>query len=103
MTDQIALRVVTSHPVDGDGRVPRDRLEVLTALVDGPRFEPLFRGQVLNFPPDHPTYRWQCLVSQCQRPRSYSYAADLCLTHARHWSQAKKAGTAYPEDRKSVV
>ena len=97
MSGPVVLDVVTSPAASGDRRVPRDRLEVLTALIGGPRFDPLFRGEVLVFPPDHPTYRWGCLVSGCQRSRSYSYAPDLCQTHARQWSQAKDAGTAYPD------
>ncbi|MGH3469979.1 MAG: hypothetical protein ACRDQF_19845, partial [Thermocrispum sp.] len=97
MTEPIVLEVVPSRQVSEDLRVPRDRLEVLTALVGGPRFDPLFRGQVLVFPPDHPTYRWRCLVSGCERFRGYSYAPDLCQTHATQWSQAKVAGTTYPD------
>src|SRR5207245_4476609 len=52
---------------DSPQRAAGDRLELLTALVNGPRFDPLMRGEVLAFPPDHPTYRWGCLVAGCER------------------------------------
>ena len=56
-----------SHP---DARAGRDRLEVLTALIDAPSFDPLFRAEIIKIPPDHPIYRWNCLVTGCERPKA---------------------------------
>jgi hypothetical protein len=39
-----------------DARTRRDRLEVLTALTNGPEFDPALRGGVLKVPPTHPVY-----------------------------------------------
>ena len=44
-------------------RAGRDRLELLTALIDGPAFDPLFRGEVIRIPARHPVFRWACLVA----------------------------------------
>ena len=45
-------------------RAGRDRLELLTALIDGPAFDPLFRGEVIRIPARHPVFRWACLVGR---------------------------------------
>ena len=45
-----------------DARAGRDRLEVLTALISAPSFDPLFRADIIKIPPGHPVYRWNCLV-----------------------------------------
>ena len=42
----------------GDGRQWRDRLEVLSALIGGPGFDPLLRGDIIALPRDHPVYWW---------------------------------------------
>ena len=39
------------------GRAGRDRLELLTALIDGPAFDPLFRPGVIRIPSRHPVFR----------------------------------------------
>ena len=67
----------------------RDRLEILTALISGPSFEPLFRGEVIRFPPSHPVYAWECVVPGCQRPRCDT---DLCRQHREEWGQARTTG-----------
>jgi hypothetical protein len=41
----------------------RDRLEVLTALVNGTEFDPVLRGGVLKIPPTHPVYPWSCCTA----------------------------------------
>ena len=83
--------------VAGAGRVAGDRLELLTALINGPRFDPLFRGAVLRFPPDHPTYRWRCLVNGCQRACSNRYGYEMCPQHVKQWLQARTDDTTRPE------
>ncbi|MDX3540163.1 tyrosine-type recombinase/integrase [Streptomyces sp. MB09-01] len=50
-------------------RVGRDRLELLTALIDAPAFDPLFRDTLIFIPPHHPVYAWQCAVDDCKRIR----------------------------------
>ena len=47
---------------DRPDRVGRDRLEILTALIAGPSFDPIFRPDVIEIPRQHPIYRWECVV-----------------------------------------
>ena len=71
-------------------RAGRDRLELLTALIDGPAFDPLFRGEVIRIPARHPVFRWACLVAGCERPRKGSL--DMCHVHREQWAQAQARG-----------
>ena len=59
-----------------DARAGRDRLEVLTALISAPSFDPLFRAEIIKIPAGHPVYRWNCLVTGCERPTMGH--GDLC-------------------------
>jgi hypothetical protein len=43
-------------PADVPGRADRDRLELLTALIAAPGFDPLYRSGLITIPPDHPVY-----------------------------------------------
>ena len=70
-------------------RVARDRLEVLTALISGPSFDPLFRGDVIRIPAAHPAFRWDCAAAGCERPRAQQ---DLCAAHAVEWKRVRAAG-----------
>jgi len=72
------------------GRAGRDRLELLTALIGGPAFDPLFRAEVIRIPAGHPVFRWGCLVAGCERPRKGSI--ELCHIHHEQWSQARARG-----------
>ena len=60
-------------------REGRDRLEILTALVSAPSFDPLFRGDIITIPAGHPVYRWDCLADGCERV--ISGRGDLCRAH----------------------
>lgn len=71
-------------------RTCRDRLEVLTALIGGPEFDPVLRGGVLKIPPAHPVYPWNCTVSDCARSRWRRYA--MCSVHADQWQAAEAHG-----------
>ncbi|WP_405462921.1 hypothetical protein OG783_33410 [Streptomyces jietaisiensis] len=71
-------------------RIGRDRLELLTALITAPTFDPLFRGTLIFIPPQHPVYAWQCAVDGCLRIRRVSH--NLCNTHNLQWEQAERAG-----------
>jgi integrase len=73
-----------------DDRVGRDRLEVLTALVSGPSFDPLFRAEIIRIPLGHAVYRWECLVTDCERPRMGR--GDLCSAHLRLWRRRAGSG-----------
>ena len=73
------------------GRVGRDRLEILAALIGGPSFDPLFRHDIITIPGSHPIYRWQCVVTACERPRTGG--ADLCSQHQQEWATASAQGT----------
>ncbi|RKR88402.1 phage integrase family protein [Micromonospora pisi] len=72
------------------GRVGRDRLEILTALINAPSFDPIFRTDIVRIPRDHATYRWWCVIGGCERVRSSG--ADMCAVHMRAWSKADQHG-----------
>ena len=71
-------------------RAGRDRLGLLTALIDGPAFDPLFRGEVIRIPARHPVFRWACLVAGCERPRKGSL--EMCHVHYGQQAQAQARG-----------
>ncbi len=77
------------------GRAGRDRLELLTALIEGPAFDPLFRAGVIRIPAQHPVFWWACLVPGCERPRKASI--DMCHIHHQQWAQARGRGTGKAE------
>ncbi|MEV8058759.1 site-specific integrase [Streptomyces antimycoticus] len=83
---------VTSLLPQQDTRTGRDRLEVLTALINAPSFDPLFRPDIITIPPDHPVYRWNCLVTDCERTTMGN--GDLCSAHEMLWRQQRDAGTS---------
>ena len=69
----------------------RDRLEILTALISAPSFDPLFRGDIIKIPAGHPVYRWNCLAADASVPR---WATVTCavLTRSCGGGTATKAG-----------
>ena len=71
-------------------RAGRDRLELLTALIGGPAFDPLFRAGVIRVPARHPVFRWACLVAGCERPRKGSL--EMCSVHHEQRAQAPARG-----------
>ncbi len=74
----------------GDGRQWRDRLELLSALIGGPGFDPLLRGDIIAFPRDHPVYWWGCRITGCERPRRENKM--LCAGHEAQCRKACLAG-----------
>ncbi len=74
----------------GGDRAGRDRLELLTALINGPSFDPLYRADVIRIPRDHPVYRWGCVVGDCGRARTGG--TDLCEEHRQNWCAARGGG-----------
>ncbi len=81
---------VTSLLPVRDDRAGRDRLEILGALISAPSFDPLFRAEIITVPPGHPVYRWNCLVTSCERPKMGH--GDLCSAHLEQWRHAKQDG-----------
>jgi len=75
---------------DRPDRQGRDRLEILTALLGAPSVDPIFRAGVIRIPRDHPVFRWNCVVGDCERVRSGG--TSLCSAHAAQWAQARAAG-----------
>ncbi|WP_410814883.1 tyrosine-type recombinase/integrase [Micromonospora sp. 067-2] len=71
-------------------RVGRDRLEILTALIGAPSFDPLFRTDLVQIPRGHPVYQCWCVVDACERVRSSG--TDLCSVHMRAWGEASRRG-----------
>lgn len=70
----------------------RDRLELVTALIDGPGFDPVLRGDLIRIPADHAVFPWDCVVLGCRRPRWSKN--DLCAIHAHGWRTARGEGTS---------
>jgi hypothetical protein len=71
-------------------RAGRDRLEILAALISSPSFDPLYRDDIIKIPGGHPVYRWECVVSACERPRTGG--SDLCSIHQRDWTSQSENG-----------
>jgi integrase len=74
------------------GRESRDRLELLTALIDGPGFDPMFRGDVIAIPAEHAVFPWHCVVVGCRRPRWAKQ--DLCVVHTARWRTSRATGVS---------
>ncbi|MEU2739556.1 tyrosine-type recombinase/integrase [Streptomyces sp. NPDC007095] len=70
-------------------RQERDRLEILTALINAPSFDPVFRADIVRIPRGHAIYRWECVVAGCERARG---GGDLCSIHRQEWAQARERG-----------
>lgn len=75
---------IRALPDTGTGQVGRDRLELLRALINGPKFDPLYRGDVITIPADHLVYRWSCHVPGCERAKSN--LLDFCHVHTGEWN-----------------
>jgi integrase len=73
-----------------DAREGRDRLEILSALISAPSFDPLFRGDIITIPAGHPVFRWDCLAEGCERPPACN--GDLCTAHRRLWRHHRDEG-----------
>jgi hypothetical protein len=73
-----------------DAREGRDRLEILTALISAPSFDPLFRGDIITIPAGHPVYRWDCLAEGCERAAGGN--DDLCHAHKSLWQRYRDEG-----------
>lgn len=72
-----------------DGREARDRLELLTALIDGPGFDLLLRNDIIDIPRDHPVLHWNCLVPECN---AQIRAQELCRRHVEQWREQQAVG-----------
>ncbi|MFE3557296.1 tyrosine-type recombinase/integrase [Streptomyces sp. NPDC059193] len=86
MTAKSLLPLYTTRP----GRESRDRLEILTTLIDAPSFDPIYRSDVIKVPRGHSLYRWDCLVAGCERTRSGG--AELCAAHLQEAVHAREQG-----------
>ncbi len=75
---------------DRPGQVGRDRLEILTALIAGPSFDPVYRPDIITIPGGHAIYRWACVVADCERPRAGG--SDLCSIHQGQWAAENERG-----------
>jgi hypothetical protein len=71
-------------------RTKADRLEVLTALINAPAFDPLFARDVIRVPGDHPVYAWLCGVPGCQRAREERHT--FCKAHDGQWRSQRREG-----------
>ncbi|WP_083933730.1 tyrosine-type recombinase/integrase [Sciscionella marina] len=75
---------LTLLPNDNGSRVGRDRLELITALVNAPGFDPIYRADIIKIPPQHPVYGWECVVEGCVRIRRLG--VNLCYRHITAWN-----------------
>lgn len=91
MTTTVALPLPQIRP----DRLSRDRLELLTALINAPSFTPAFRADIIRIPPGDPAYPWHCVVPDCERPRTQNH--DLCMVHVRQWRAAQPSGVSRAE------
>ena len=76
-------------------RTRSDRLEILTALIAAPTFDPLFRVDVIRAPGDHPTYGWLCGAPGCERAQIPAH--DFCKTHDDQWKRIRDDGGSAAE------
>jgi integrase len=76
---------------EGSSRVRKDQLELLTALIDAPGFDPLYRSDLIAIPPQHAVYGWECAVAGCGRVQS---SRGLCHGHQVEWREARGAGSS---------
>jgi hypothetical protein len=106
MTDAtMSLRVVDRV----DRRQSRDRLELLTALLNGPTVESFYRDDIVRYPVDHRVFAWRCSVVSCDSPRTGR--KDMCHQHIKEWARLKVGGgsrfefarTASPSTSMSVT
>jgi integrase len=67
----------------------KDRLDLLTELINAQDFDPLLRSDVISLSADHPAFQWACIVPDCARPRTNT--RDLCQAHLRQF-HARPAG-----------
>ena len=74
---------------EDSGRQGSDRLEILTALIGGPSVDPVFATEVIRVPRNHPVYRWNCLVEDCERVRTNT---GLCTSHREQRVRSEAAG-----------
>jgi len=88
----VSAAVLTLLGADQD-RAARDRLEVLTALIMAPGFDPVLRGDISRIPRDHPVYSWACAVAGCERPRVPQW--HLCPSHDDQWRASGLARDAF--------
>ncbi|MFJ2095034.1 tyrosine-type recombinase/integrase [Streptomyces sp. NPDC087901] len=84
-----ALTLVTSG--NARTRTAGDRLEMLTALISAPSFGLLLRDDVIQMPPDHPVYGWECAVAGCVRSRDTF--GGYCAGHRRQWQDMRQSGS----------
>jgi integrase len=79
---------------DNSRRASRDRLELLTALIAAPGFDPLYQPDLIEIPPRHPVYGWGCEVPGCE---CLSRGTGMCWAHDVQWRKARRAGTGWAE------
>lgn len=72
---------------NSDRRTRRDRLEVLTALIDAPNFDQLYRDDIIRFPARHPTYWWGCEVTKCE---AIAQNSGFCRGHDKDWREGAR-------------
>ncbi|MFJ8853138.1 tyrosine-type recombinase/integrase [Streptomyces sp. NPDC102437] len=88
MSEAVRPLLPVLEPGTAPTRTVGDRLEMLSALIAAPSFDPLFRPDVIAVPPDHPTFGWTCGVPQCQR--ALNPGGEFCFRHSKHWAAFRR-------------
>ncbi|WP_282693533.1 tyrosine-type recombinase/integrase [Streptomyces sp. CC208A] len=97
-----ALELLPVVPTSGPAnRTGTDRLEILTALIAAPSFDPLYRPDVIVVPGDHPHFRWLCGVPACEKPQEPG--RDYCYVHRRQWVKLRATGVSVTDFLSSAV
>ncbi len=61
-------------------RAGRDRLELLTALIDGPAVDPRFRGEGISIPARPPVFRWGAWWLAASGPARAAWRCAMFIT-----------------------
>ncbi|WP_330347484.1 tyrosine-type recombinase/integrase [Streptomyces sp. NBC_00582] len=90
MTTRLPLLPIVGVGSTSPTRTTTDRLELLETLIAAPRFDPVFRSDVITVGPDHPAFGWRCRVAGCERGRETT--REFCSTHDGEWGEWQRAG-----------
>jgi integrase len=88
-------------PATQGTRAGRDRLELLTALIGAPRFDPLYRADVIEIPPQHSVFGWECQVDSCRCVQRQGLS--FCTHHQKLWDVARPSGTSVAEFKQTAT
>ncbi|MFF1717519.1 tyrosine-type recombinase/integrase [Streptomyces sp. NPDC058268] len=95
MTAPVRRLLPVVSPSAAPSRTTGDRLELLTALLNAPKFDTAFRTDVIDLPGDHSFYGWECGVPECDR--ALNPGSEFCHVHLREWQRYRSDGHSVVE------